>query len=125
MPQPQSRIPLLIIFTFLLVLAMDWVYVYVVRAQPQIIVNGWFYLFPLMTFFYCAFAFIALLGLIYRNKQGLMLAFAVLLFGALSTAISYILTSNSLILLQQMFIVVGVINALQMLFMAMNTKYYR
>lgn len=124
MDSNKSFVPYMILCTYVCVLLIDWLYVFIIQAQPDIIVNAWFYFFPLMTFFYCAFGFIALLGLIVRSRQGFSLALAVILFGVLSTAISYLLAHQTNPGIDQMFIGIAVINAGQLLFMARNARFY-
>lgn len=117
--------PKLVMLIFILQVALNWLYVLWVKNQTDIIVNAWFALIPFFGFFYFTFTLLSLAGLYYRLKQGLALAAAVILFGAICTVISYELAFKSHRLIDITLIPLLILNACSLIFIAFNLKYFQ
>lgn len=76
------------LFIFILMILLNWLYAYLVQHQPDIIINAWSVLFPLITLFYFVFSTIACCGLYQRKLWGLRLASFMSLYGSMASGIS-------------------------------------
>jgi len=79
----------LILLIFILQVLIDCFYSVWIKSQPGMEYYAWFYILPLLFFFYFALAFIASIALYNRSKFGLMLAYCILMFGSTTSVISY------------------------------------
>jgi len=116
--------PFILIF-FVLQASLNWLYVLWVKYCFVMLVNAWFALVPLIGFFYLTFLFIASCGL-YKQKQfGFGIALGVLLFGAISAAISYMLVGNSNFFIGATIVPLFISNFCIALYMGKNRDYFR
>ena len=118
--------PSLALFFFILQVCINWLYILWVKMQPGIIANAWFFITPVIGYFYFAFAFISAIGLFYKRKLGLLLGYFVILFGTISTVISYTIAYNKVIpLVEQVIIPLIVVNLLVLCYMAYHQKQFQ
>lgn len=99
-----------IIFLYTLTVLVDWAFAYLVQSQPEIIVNSWSVIFPLMTFFYGAFSTLAFIGMIQRARWGFSLSYITLVGGAILASISYLHAFRLYSIVQPLFIALLIFN---------------
>lgn len=117
--------PIVVMLIFILQTSLNWLYVLWVKNQADIVINAWFALIPFFGFFHFAFAILALAGLYSRLKQGIALAAAVIVFGAICTVISYELAFKYHPLIDITLVPLLILNACSLIFIAFNQKYFQ
>jgi hypothetical protein len=114
-----------VLLFFVLQATLNWLYVLWIKYQFTMLVNAWFALIPLIGFFYVTFTLIAGLGLYQQKQFGLCLAYGVLLFGAISAAISYLLVFNRHPMIDAMIVPILLANLCIAIYMGKNRDYFR
>ncbi|RDI43394.1 hypothetical protein [Aquicella lusitana] len=117
--------PVTVLLVFILQVFMNWLYVLWVKSQPDIISNAWFILTPILGYFYFTFTLIASIGLIYKKKFGLTLAYGVILFGVISVVMSYNAAFRGHYLIEVMIVPLITINFCVLLYMVFNQDYFK
>ena len=120
----QER-PTLVLPVFIIQVFMNWFYIFWVKCQPDIILNSWFVVLPLLDYFYFTFAFISAYFLYLRKSLGLMLGCAVLMYGMVSVVVSYYAAYNKNDLIEVAIIPLIILNCCVILFMAHYQSFYK
>lgn len=102
---------------------INWIYILWVKSQPDIIINAWFVVLPMIGYFYFTFALIANIGIINGEKLGITLAYCVLMFGSAASIISYNIIYNRNPVIEQFIVPLIVINILMVFYLAWNRGY--
>ena len=100
----------LILSFFITQVIINWLYMLWVKNQPDIIINSWFVVMPMVGYFYFTFAFIASVWLFYRKQVGLYVAYGVLMFGTASAVLSCNIASGRNYMIEQLIIPLIAIN---------------
>lgn len=98
------------VLPFILIVLNDWFYILLVQNQPEITINPWFVLFPVVTPVYFVFAIAAAVGIYQKKKAGYMLANVVILLGALSASISSIYAYKTYPIIYLLFVPLVILN---------------
>ena len=125
MNQETQLKPRLVLLFFIAQVFVNWIYILWIKSQPDIIINAWFVVLPLMGYFYFTFAFIASVGLFYGKQPGLTLGYGVLMFGMMADVITYNLIYRQHNLLEQLIIPLIAINLCVIFYMAYNQQYFK
>lgn len=99
---------------------INWIYILWIKSQPEIIINAWFVVLPMIGYFYFVFAFIANIGIIKGEKLGITLAYCVLMFGCAAAVISYNIIYNRNPVNEQLIVPLITINILMVFYLAYN-----
>lgn len=87
----RMKTPWLVVFLYNTAVLVNWVYAYVAQTHPELINNSWSLLFPLISFLYLEFCFIAVVGIYLRLKWGFGLGYVTITCGLFMAAMSYLL----------------------------------
>jgi len=98
------------ILPFILIVLNNWFYILLVQNQPNITINAWFVLLPVITPVYFVFGIAAAIGIYQGKKAGYMLANVVILLGALSASISSIYAYKSYPAIYWLFVPLVILN---------------
>lgn len=77
------------LFLFIIFVLLNWAYVIVVQYTPEITINSWFVLFPFISVLYFLFSLVAATCLYLNYQAGFTFAYISIMFGTLSSALSY------------------------------------
>jgi hypothetical protein len=110
---------------FIFTACLDWLYVLWVKIQFAMMINAWFVLIPLTGFFYFAFALIACFGIFKKQRFGVDLASGVIMFGAVSATISYLLVFNKYYLIDMCILPIILINLFTIIYLAYSRRYFQ
>lgn len=117
--------PRLVIFFFVLMVVVNWLYTLWVELIPEIVINSWFVLMPLLCYFYFTFAFIALVGLYKRKQFGVNLAYGVIMVGSAMSVISYNIIYKRHFLLESLIVPLLAVNLCVIFYIMANQKYFK
>lgn len=117
--------PRLILVFFILQVVANWLYMLWIEYQPDIIINSWFVILPMLFFFYFTFAFIAAVNIYQRKLFGLGLAACVLMFGTTSAVVSYNVVYKHQYLIEQLIVPLIIMNLLVIFYMAYHQSYFK
>lgn len=96
MERKTSNEPYLLkLVLFIIIVIVNWAYVFLVQSLSGIIINSWFVLFPFISLLYLFCSLIAMAFLYLRNNAGLTFVYTSIMFGTLSSALSYSLIYKS------------------------------
>lgn len=120
----KKRPPYLVLCIFISMAIVTWFYVLWITYQPDILMNAWSAVVPLMTYFYATFALIAAIGMFTYKQFGLTLAYGVLMAGMLSSAISYNLAFRSEANVASLFILVIILNICTVIYLTSKKQLF-
>lgn len=112
----------IILFLFVLFIILNWAYVILVQSLPNTIINSWFVLFPFITVLYIVFSLIAVGALFLGNQVGFTFAYVAILFGTVSSALSYSLIYKSGLILATIFPYLLILNLCFVLYVAFYNR---
>lgn len=115
----------LVMFFFVFQVIVNWLYCAWVDDLPNIIINSWFVVMPLIGYFYFTFAFIAFIGLYQRKQYGVTLAYGVLLVGSMVDVISYNIVYKKHFLIEQLIIPLLALNLIVIFYIMRNQSYFK
>jgi hypothetical protein len=113
-----------VLIIFIAQIIINTIYMLWVKHQPNIILNSWFVLMPLLGYFYFTFGFIAAAFMYQKKRLGLNIGFCVMLFGIVSVVISYFAAYQKNDLINMMIIPLIVINCCVFIYMAFNQSQF-
>lgn len=117
--------PRLVIGFFTTLVMINWLYTLWVEMVPEIVINSWFVVMPMLGYFYFTFAFIALIGLYKRKQFGVMLAYGVIMFGSTVDVISYNIIYKRHFLLEQLIVPLLAVNLCVIFYIMRNQSYFK
>lgn len=117
--------PKLVMLAFALQVLLDWLYVIWASDQPNVGMVSWFTLEPIIGYFYFAFSLVAILGLHFRLKMALSLAYILILAGTIFAVLSHELAFKNHYLISITIIPLIVLNLCVMTYLAVNQRYFK
>ena len=102
--------PWLVVLLYSVAIIIDWTFAYFAESQPEVIINSWSVLFPLISFFYSAFCVISVIGLYLRVSWGFGFGYITIMLGAVIAAISYLLAFRQHPEIHELFIMILIFN---------------
>src|SRR3990167_6242 len=117
--------PRLVIGFFTTLVMINWLYTLWVEMVPEIVINSWFVVMPMLGYFYFTFAFIALIGLYKRKQFGVMLAYGVIMFGSTVDVISYNIIYKRHFLLEQLIVPLLAVHLCVIFYIMRNQSYFK
>jgi hypothetical protein len=125
MEKNTARSPTMVLLIFITQVLLNWAYILWVQYQPDIILNSWFVVIPLVGYFYFTLAFISAAFLYQMKKLGLSLGYCVNLFGTISTVISFLAAGNKNVFISFLIIPLIIVNACVIIYMAYHQASYQ
>ena len=96
-----------------------------IKYQPDIIINSWFVILPMLFYFYFTFAFIAAVSIYQGKKFGIGLACCVLMFGTTASVVSYNVVYKREYLIEQLIIPLIILNLCVVFYLAYHQAYFK
>lgn len=116
--------PLLVMIFFVAQVILNWLFILWVQNQPDITLNAWSFVLPILGYFYFTFALIGCIALLYKMKIGLVLTYIVLMFGVAASVISYNLILKGNHLIDSMIVPLIIVNIFVIMYIASNHDYF-
>lgn len=113
------------LFLFVAMVFINWLYMLWIKYQPDIIINSWFVVLPMLFYFYFTFAFIAAVSIYQVKRFGIGLACCVLMFGMTASVVSYNVVYKREYLIEQLIIPLIILNLVVIFYLAYHQAYFK
>lgn len=110
--------PWLAVLLYSVGILVDWFFAYNTQQLSGKIVYAWFYVFPLISYFYLTFCVLALAGVYYRKQWGFNLAYITLVTGVIFYANTILLVYDLSALMPQFFTLILILNSIILIYLA-------